>query len=180
MVIRDKRFNLYLCLLLAVAAVFGCKGPEYARKHSLSTIRFHLEATRDEYARAAKVPILRQNPVWIVINREPFLTEENVKKATVIEDQGGFAIKLELDKQGSMLLDQISAGNRGRHYAIFCQFLADAAKKKEEGRWVAAPMFSLPMTNGIVQFTPDSTREEADFMVLGLNHMAKEKGTTDD
>ena len=39
-------------------------------------------------------------------------------------------------------------------------------------RWLAAPMITRPIENGVIAFTPDCTREEADIFVLGLNNVA--------
>jgi hypothetical protein len=41
------------------------------------------------------------------------------------------------------------------------------------GRWLAAPLISHRMADGVLAFTPDLSRPEADQLVLGLNHVAE-------
>ena len=43
-----------------------------------------------------------------------------------------------------------------------------------EARWLAAPMITRRITNGLFVFTPDCSREEAERIVLGLNHVARQ------
>ena len=40
--------------------------------------------------------------------------------------------------------------------------------------WLAAPMTNKRISDGVLVFTPDASREEADRIVLGLNNVAKE------
>ena len=42
-----------------------------------------------------------------------------------------------------------------------------------ENRWLAAPVIPSRIGNGVLTFTPDASREEADQIVLGLNNVAK-------
>ena len=77
------------------------------------------------------------------------------------------AIKIEFNSTGTVLLEQYSATNPGRHFAIFCQF----GPEQKEQRWLAAPLINQRITDGKLVFTPDCTREEADEIVLGLNNV---------
>ena len=56
---------------------------------------------------------------------------------------------------------------------IFSQFSAPPDETLNEGRWLAAPRITLNITNGLLSFTADVTRAEADHLALGLNHVAK-------
>jgi murein DD-endopeptidase MepM/ murein hydrolase activator NlpD len=47
-------------------------------------------------------------------------------------------------------------------------------RKTRDGRWLAAPIITRRISNGVLVFTPDCSREEADQLVLGLNNVAKE------
>jgi hypothetical protein len=42
-----------------------------------------------------------------------------------------------------------------------------------ESRWLAAPVIPRRISNGVLTFTPDASREEADLIAIGLNNVAK-------
>ena len=84
--------------------------------------------------------------------------------------RGGFAIEIKFDENGTWLLEQYSAANPGRHFVIFGQW----SEKLADGRWLAAPLITHRIGDGVLAFTPDCSREEADQLVLGLNNAAKE------
>jgi preprotein translocase subunit SecD len=97
------------------------------------------------------------------------LTELNVSSAKVVEVMGGFALQIEFNHSGNMLLEQYTAANPGRHLAVFSLF----GKKKEESRWLGAPIIAHRISNGILIFTPDASRDEAERIAAGLNNYAK-------
>lgn len=76
-----------------------------------------------------------------------------------------YAIRIIFDSTGTILLDELTTSNKGRHIAIFCQF--------GDIRWIAAPLITQKNLNGVFVFTPDATREEAERIVRGLNNVAK-------
>jgi hypothetical protein len=45
--------------------------------------------------------------------------------------------------------------------------------RADEARWIAAPKMQYRITNGLFVFTPDTTHEEAERIVRGLNNVAK-------
>jgi hypothetical protein len=63
------------------------------------------------------------------------------------------------------LLDGATSANHNKRIAIFARF------PKE--RWLGSPVIQKRIGNGIITFTPDCTREEADRLVRGLNNVAK-------
>lgn len=167
MKIRTVAFNIYL---LAAIILAGCKSPQEKRdakqsseqKKQLSTIRFHLEATGDSSERAGGVPILRASPMYVNIVRESFLDERDVVSANLNDHMGSFVIQIQLDEHGTFVLDNLSAANKGKRIAIMCEF--------GDRRWLAAPIISRRMSDGMITFTPDATREEAERIVRGLNN----------
>jgi preprotein translocase subunit SecD len=169
--IQRCRFNTYLFLALCLVLVGGCqtdksnKSSKSKGRSDLSTLRLHLGVNSDGTDRNEPVPIYRAKPVLVNVEKLPFLTEKSVVAATLIEEQGGFAIQVQFDRQGTWLLEQYSAVNRGRHIAIFSQF--------GEARWLAAPVITKRIPNGLLTFTPDATREEAERIVRGLNNVGK-------
>jgi len=170
--IRWQRFNIYLALALGLAC--GCKAPVLHKPPMVvSTLRLHEEAHRGPMGGTEAVTVHRDPPLTLTISKAFFLSEANVKTAKVIDTIGGFALSIQFDRQGSWLLEQYSLDARGKHIAIFSQFVNHGEEKINQGRWLAAPKIAARITDGLLNFTPDVTREEADQIVLGLNNVAK-------
>jgi preprotein translocase subunit SecD len=168
--VRRSRLNIYLVLLLALAAVCGCKTSEETDpKKLLSTFRLHLEASRDGTKANEPVPIYREKPVMINVEKQPFLTEGNVAEAKVIDVVGGFALRIRFDHAGTGLFEEYTIANRGRRIAVFSQFGAQI----KDFRWLAAPIIAHRITDGVFTFTPDASREECEEIAVGLNNVAK-------
>jgi hypothetical protein len=179
MVIQRNRFNLYLLLpLLATALVFcACKSTEGKEKKILSTFRVHLEAKKDPMGRTDTADVYRQSPIQFTVEKAPFLTEASVKEAKVIDVTGGFALEIQFDRQGTWLLEQYTSANRTKHLLVSSQFVEPGEEKLSKGRWLAAPQINNHISDGLLIFTPDATREEAARIALGLNHVAKKLAT---
>ncbi len=173
MLIRGHRFNLYLTAVLALGLVCGCHTEKSKREKVLATLRLHQEIQNDPTGKSEVVIVHRDPEVKLRIDKQAFLTGSAVKEAKVIDVLGGFALTLQFDRQGTWLLEQYAADSRGRHIAIFSQFVEPGEEKLNQGRWLAAPLMSNVITNGLLTFTPDSTREEADQIALGLNNVAR-------
>jgi hypothetical protein len=167
MKIRSVAFNTYL---LAGVLLLGCKSPQAKmdssesrkQKKELSTLRLHLEAFNDSSGRTQPVPILRAAPVMVNVLKSSFLDERDVLRATLKDSTGGFVIQIQFNDHGILVLDGVSASNKGKRVAIMSSFGID--------RWLAAPVFSRRITDGALTFTPDATREEAQRIVRGLNN----------
>jgi hypothetical protein len=170
MITGRSRFNLYLPLALAAALACGCQTHKNDPDKRLATFRVHLEARGESGERTVTVQILQAKPVPVVLEKEPFLTEANVAEARVVDVVGGYDLQVRLERQGTWLLQNYSATNPGRHFAVFTQF----GDKGRKSRWLAAPMFKRVNSTGVLQFAPDVTREEAEEIALGLNNVAKE------
>jgi preprotein translocase subunit SecD len=176
MMIRLERFNTYLLVALAAAAVAFCGCQTTAQKKPdklLSTLRLHLETSRDASTASEPVPVYREKPVWVNVEKMPSLTEGSVSAASVIDAVGGYALRIEFDHRGATFLETCSTANRGRRIAIFCQFGQDL----KTFRWLAAPVISHRISDGVLVFTPDATREEAEEIALGLNNVSKKVHT---
>ncbi|MGH7954228.1 MAG: SecDF P1 head subdomain-containing protein, partial [Limisphaerales bacterium] len=167
-----RRFNIYFAALAALVLICGCQTEKNQKpnpKKTVAALRVHLESSPSESGTTQTVSVLRANPVAVTIARDPILTEANVIAAKVIEAPGGFGIEIRFDETGSMILEQYSAANPGRHFVIFAQW----GEKLTDGRWLAAPLITHRIADGVLAFTPDCSREEADQLVLGLNNVAK-------
>ena len=174
MTIRGKRFNTYLLLTLAAALAVGCQSSgEKQSKKLLATLRLHLETNSRDADKTQTIPVYREKPVWVNVEKTPFLTEANIASASVVDEVGGYVLRVEFDGDGKIFLEQRTAGNRGRRIALFSQF----APELKEDRWLAAPLINRRITDGVLVFTPDATREEADEIAQGLNEVAKKTHT---
>ena len=173
------RFNIYLLLLCAVVAG-GCssastdpqkaqKQKEKAQKKLSATLSIHPEVAGDAMSFSKRVSVFRQNPISVNVDTAPILTEANVAEARVVQTPSGFALQIQFDHQGTWLLENYTTTSPGRRYAIRCDF----GKTIQESRWLAAPVIPRRISNGVLTFTPDASREEADLIVIGLNNVAK-------
>jgi hypothetical protein len=169
MITGRSRFNIYLLFAFAALLACGCSSTEKKKDTPLSTLRVHIEVIPSPMDFSINVPVYRAKPVMITVDKEPFLTELNVSSAKVVEVMGGFALQIEFNHSGNMLLEQYTAANPGRHLAVFSLF----GKKKEESRWLGAPIIAHRISNGILIFTPDASRDEAERIAAGLNNYAK-------
>jgi len=172
MVIAARTFNTYLQLLLLAVLVSGCQSAEKKASKQLSVLNVHLES-RDLPDREQQISISRDRPFSLSVQKTPFLTQNDIQQAKVIDVVGGFALRIQFDHQAAWLLEQASSGNPGKHLAIFTQFVMPPEKKLNSGRWLAGPRMNKRITDGVLVFTPDATREETDEIVLGLNNLAK-------
>ena len=164
MKIRCAVINTILPWVL-IALTAGCAATRNKFKPEETALRLHLEVTPDGTAHNAPVAIFRASPIFVNVEKDPFLNEALIQKAEVVDDLGGFSIRVHFDQKGAWLLENVTTANKGRRIAIFSQFSAT--------RWLAAPVLMRRITDGILQFTPDATREEADRLVRGLNNVAK-------
>lgn len=155
------RFNFYL--LTALSALLFCGCASHKKKELVTVLRVHAEA-KDNTTFTSKIKLYESDPMEMVVDQSPLLSDAQVEKASVVEALGGFALVLQFDKRGQWLLDQHTSLNLGRHLAIFVQY----GEKSEKARWLAAPILSSRISDGALIFTPDVTRDEADLIVKGL------------
>lgn len=166
MVVWTRRFNLYLALAATLALLCGCQ--MFRHKGPQGALRIHLETSPDALGTSQTISVMRSHPVQITVGHDPILTEANIVRARVIDTPGGFAIEVQFDENGTWLLEQYSAANPGGHFAIFGQW----GDKLANGRWLAAPLITRRLATGVLSFTPDASRAEADQLVLGLDNAA--------
>lgn len=173
MVICQLRFNIYLLLFLALFALTGCQSAKSKREHQLATIRVYLESNIEIADHTVVVSIFRAAPMAVNIVKNPFINESVLSAASIVEEHGGFAIKLEFNRYGKTLLEQYSAANPNRRFAIRSQF---GVEPNAVDRWLGAPLIPHRIKDGVLIFTPDADRAEAEQIVLGLNNLAEENG----
>ena len=176
MMINFVRFNIYLLAALWLLSVSGCKSPESKKekeeKKQATLIEFHLEVNQDGTPLNEPVPVFREKPMYFNVDKSAFADNANVESAKLVDTMGGgFAIQVKLDWEGTQLLDGVTTGNRGRHIVIFSDF--------GQKRWLAAPVISKRISDGVIIFTPDATREETERIVRGLNNLVKKEKKRD-
>ncbi|MCW5553286.1 MAG: hypothetical protein KIS67_14140 [Verrucomicrobiae bacterium] len=169
MVIRLSRFNTYLCCLALLVVGLGCQSAERQRKQQTAAVRIHLETHPNQSSFNQRISVLRGSPITINVSSSPIISENEVTEARVIEDATGFVLRLQLDRRGAWLLEQYSASNPGKRLAIYAEFGA----KPVTGRWLAAPVISRRIADGVLVFTPDADREELKQIESGLNNVAR-------
>jgi hypothetical protein len=134
----SRRFNTYLALPAIFLAV-GCHtlSREFNHKEQ-TTIRFYLEGGRSDIGEVGKV-LVTHNKDPFLVQREPFLTEADVIKAVLVDDpsgDGSFSIQIAFNQHGTLLLDMVTTGNKGKHIVVFSQFPIPGEKqpkiKKQE------------------------------------------------
>ncbi len=155
-------FNIFSLLACLLALGTGCQTGPTDKKASL---RLHLQVNPDESGRTVPVPVYRANPMFMVVEREPFLHEGQIVNAALIDVLGGFEIQVQFDRKGTWILEQYTTGYKDRRIVVFSQF--------GEARWLGAPLITRRITDGVFTFTPDATREEAERIVRGLSLVAK-------
>jgi hypothetical protein len=130
------RFNIYL----ALASLFltaGCASYRKAKdfsKEEQSTLRFYLEGSRADIGSTGTVLVTRER-FPMTVEREPFLTEADVRKVVMVNDpgpNGGCSIELMFDEHGALVLDMLTTANKGRHIVVFSQFPHPGYKPPKE------------------------------------------------
>lgn len=170
MKIGRNRFNIYLLLTLALILPCGCRTRGDDKDKVQATLRVHVEVVPASMDFSTTVPVYREKPVMVTVDKSPFVTEADVESAKVVDVRGGFDLQIQFDRRGTWLLEEYTTTNPGKHFAVFSEF---GVKKSRTSRWLAAPIIYRRISNGILRFTPDATREEAEKIALGLNNVAK-------
>lgn len=166
MKVWTRRFNTNLTLATALALLCGCLTER--PKQPTSALRVHIQAHSGMLDTSKSVSVLRSDPVLVNIAQQPILTEANIIAAKLVEAPGGYAVEVHFDETGTWILEQYTAANTGGHLVIFGQW----GEKLADGRWLAAPLIPHRIGNGVLAFTPDMSRPEAEQFVLGLTHVA--------
>ena len=167
------RFNLFLWL--AALPLFGGCAFMGHKDEAVSAIRIHMAVALDTSSGGKNSPeqtvsVLRAEPVQLTVDKQPILTEENLVAVKMVNTPEAPAIELRFDENGTWILEQYSAANPGGHFVIFGQW----GKDLKNSRWLAAPLISRRINNGMLSFTPDMSQDEATNFVEGLKNVVKQ------
>jgi hypothetical protein len=199
-----RSFNIYfalVCLALAGGCASDAQSPgQKSRKKEQSTIRLYIEGQKADRTTAGTVLVTRSK-IPFTVERDPFLDEGDLAKASIVDDpDGSFYIQLLFNEHGTLLLDMYTADNKGKHIIVFSQFptpgqKAHKAKKKtddsddanlvepgntepltdtnttRQSGWLAAVLIRQRIANGLFRFTPDASRAEGLRIVRGLRNV---------
>jgi preprotein translocase subunit SecD len=187
MKIYPTSFNIYLLLVSLFLSQSGMVAKEEAAtktdktarkepverkpKKEFATIRFHLETNLDGTAKTKVVPIYRASPFNVTVEEAILLDEGSVEKAALVDLRGNYGIELTLNHHGTFFLDTITTANKGKRLAIYSEF--GQSKDLIQNRWLGAPVIDKRNASGVITFTPDASRDEAERIVNGLNNIAK-------
>ena len=175
MVIRLVQFNLKLLLVAGLLGLIGCRTPEKKAESQKATLRLHVETNPYPPDQSEKVKVLRGLPMTINIEKAPFLNESHIAAAQVLETgDDSFLIMVKFNQRGQWLLEQYTASNLKRRLAIRSQFRVST---NVYDRWIAAPVITKPIHDGVISFTPDADRTEAKAMVQGWNNVSGYENT---
>jgi preprotein translocase subunit SecD len=179
MISRLPRFNINLLLLGALVALIGCQSPETKREKQLATVRIYLEVSTSHPGQKQQVSVLRASPIILTVEKSPFLNEIHVASASVVDAPGGFQLSIRFNTKGKWLLEQYTAANPNRRFAIRSQW---GVAPDVQDRFVAARLNTGRIKDGVLTFTPDATRDDAAQIAIGLNNFAgdtmlKERGS---
>ena len=156
--------------MAATMFLCGCQTGHHAKADKkIAALRVHIEVSPGPEGTSQTISVLRSDPMSVTIDPDPILTEANLIAAKIIESPGGFAIEFHFDESSTLTLEQFTAANPGRHFVIFGQWSDKAA----DSRWLAAPLITHRIADGVLSFTPDASRDESEQLVLGLNNVAK-------
>ena len=173
MVTERPRINFYLFAVnaLLLAALAGTPGlgcaerDQHGNKLKPAQLRLHLESYQDVPERLTTITMGRAAPFSYSVERGSFLKDDQILAATLLENEGLYSIRIKLDHQGQTILNQLSSANSGKRIAVWADF--------GEVRWVGSVRIEKRITNGELTFTPDTTREEAEQIVEGVNYLTK-------
>jgi hypothetical protein len=178
--LRDvSRFNLFFRLTLVAALAAGCettgsgatdaKKDEKKKDKEYALLRIYREASNKEGSNVGKVQFPRNNSLEFYVEKDSVVDETFIKQARLINTVGDeFVIGVEYNERGALRLQMESGIVLGRHLLIQGVW--------PKYRWLSAPLISRAIDNGVLLFTPDCNREEAEKIVRGLNNVAVKVG----
>lgn len=177
-----SRFNVLLaavlsavCLQFAGTALAADEGkPETKPKNSqkekkpklIKSIRVYVETKHDIEERSLPAVVGRSSPMKFMVEKLPILNEVHVEAAALVDQPGGFEVRVKFNSLGARILESYTAAAAGRHLLIMTEI-------DKEGRWIAAPLIRKRLGDGNLTFTPDASRDEMDRLVKGLNQLVE-------
>jgi hypothetical protein len=179
MISRRTASNIYLAFtaFLLLSFVLGCRSIEERRRDRIlyTELSFHEQAPLSS-PDTNKVLMAEVAGMKFPMRATPFLSEASLVEAAIIDSPGGgYSLRLKFNDHGRLVVDSFTASNRGRRVGVHVRY---GVRKETEvplkQKWLAAPRISRNLIDGVIVFTPDTTREELDVIVQGLVNAAEE------
>jgi hypothetical protein len=161
---------LWFLSLVLCAALTGGGCASTKPKIQPTVLRVHAEAASSG-AFTRKIKVFQTSPVEMVVDESPLLTEMDVEKASVVDALGGHALAIKFNQRGRWLLDSHTSLNMGRHFAVFVQY----GDKPVKAQWLAAPIITRRISDGVLLFTPDAAHEDVEAISKGLGEKPAKK-----
>jgi hypothetical protein len=168
----------WIALAATVLAVWtGCTSPENRNKNRAHYTELWLyeglPGTNIDTNKAMAVMVAN---VPLVVRKSPFLTEEHLEEADIVDSPGGgFSMQLRFDDHGRYELDAFTGRHRGRNLVIFARYgvrkTEDKIPLKEA--WLGAPLINRQINDGVIIFTPSGNKEELYSILDGLRNAIK-------
>lgn len=158
---------------VALTVAAGCKSPEQRNRNKVhyTELFFHGGAPGG-LADTNRVMVVNVAGYPVAIQKQAFLTEVDLEDAEVVDSPGGgYALRLSYNDHGRLVLDTYAAANRGKQIAIFARY--GVRKDKEVPLtevWLAAPLMTRQIPDGIITFTPTVDKEELYRILDGLRN----------
>jgi hypothetical protein len=159
-----SRFNIILAMLLLLP--LGCKSSEERKRAKEATfMRFHIESNVDGTQHNARVPVYRSSPMMVGVERNAALDEEFMDNVELVaaDEFGNQAIKVTFNDAGKRRLDYVTSSYKGLRLVVQARWT--------ETRWLAAPLMTKRISDGVFIFTPDASPEECERIVAGLKNV---------
>jgi hypothetical protein len=188
-------FNTYL--LAAALLGGGCGSNRLSADKQYATVSVFLEGRLTQ-----SVPVrIGPEKATVYIVPDPVVTEADLARASLVDNPDGtYAIQLNFDEHGKLVLDMQTTSNPGRHLVVFAKFPPKGWKAPADAKvgatpgdeqpqpgqprmsaWLAAPMIPRNgISNGLLRFAPDASRAEVGQIVEGLNNFVKALNKGDD
>lgn len=183
---RLRSFNIYFFAAAAILAS-GCGSRSLSLHKDYTFLRVYMEA-RNGASSGSQIVEVAHTPIFVVA--EPFLTEQDVSQARLMDNPDGtYDIQVSFNDHGSLVLDMTTTSSRGLDLVICVQypprswnrpndsdaFPSDksASARSRYMSWSAVRIRS-GLTGGTIVFTPDASRVEAQRIVDGLNNIVSE------
>jgi hypothetical protein len=165
-------FNAVLAVLVfssvCSSAADASSGKARRNAKPLKHIRLYLETRHDIPERSMEASVGRSSPMKFVVEKLPFLSEIHVERASLVEELGGFQLRIEFNRVGKQLLENYTSAAIHRHLLVMTDIDGDA-------RWIAAPLIRRRIRDGVLVFSPDASRDEMNRLVEGLNREARKR-----
>ena len=148
-------------LVFALLVAGGCKSkpPENA-----VTMTMHLPATVTT-PQDRRVPVILRAPTMsFLVDGVAVFTEDDLDSAEFKEDAEGFRMRFTFNTAGTIRLDVLTNEHRGSLVVVYLN-----------NQPVGVPQLKHRIVDGMFEFTPNVSREEAELLIAGLNAMIEYK-----